>query len=106
MKIKYVTDESITFDNGDTITFGHDAECCEQNYADFEQIDSVGMEHDYSYPLEFELINGCGFRFGNSRFMTFIPCYSYQNGYYSSDIQIYYNGKKVLSFDCEEILYY
>ena len=54
MKIKLVTEEEITFDNGDTITYGHCRDCCELNYADFEQIDDVGMVHDYYAPLKFE----------------------------------------------------
>lgn len=32
--------------------------------------------------------------------MVFVPCYSEQNGYYSSDVDIYYNDKKVLNVDC------
>lgn len=42
--------------------------------------------------------------FGNEpQKLFFVPCYSEQNGYYSSDIEIYFNGKKVLQLECEEI---
>ena len=42
-----------------------------------------------------------GFRFGNNpQNMVFVPCYSEQSGYYSSDVDIYYNNKKVLNVDC------
>jgi hypothetical protein len=29
--------------------------------------------------------------------MVFVPCYSEQNGYYSCDVDIYYNGDLVLN---------
>ena len=31
----------------------------------------------------------------------FVPCYTEQNGYYSGDVDIYYNGKPVLNTECE-----
>jgi hypothetical protein len=34
--------------------------------------------------------------------MFFVPCYSEQNGYYSSDIDIYLNGELYTHFECEE----
>jgi hypothetical protein len=34
--------------------------------------------------------------------MFFVPCYSSQNGYYSSDIDVYLNGVLQCSLDCEE----
>jgi len=34
--------------------------------------------------------------------MFFVPCYSEQSGYYSFDVEIYYNGKQVLNLECEE----
>jgi len=52
--------------------------------------------------MVFERVEGSGFRFGNENKMFFVPCYSEQNGYYSTEIEIYYNDKKVLEFDCEE----
>ena len=103
MKIKDVTEIAIIFDNGDEITFDHYQECCEDNYADFKQIDTIGKEHDYSAPLRFEKVDGYGFRFGDGQLMTFIPCYSDQNGYYSSDVDIYYKGKQVLNLECEMV---
>ena len=99
LKIKEVTKDEIIFDNGDRIEFGHNAWCCEYNYADFEQLDDIARKHEYKAPLRFEAVNEYGFRFGDESYMSFVPCYSYQNGFYSTDIQIYYNGKQVLDFD-------
>jgi hypothetical protein len=105
MKISNITEEAIVFDNGKAITYDHDQDCCEQNYADFKQIDSIAREYEYTEPLMFEAVQDSGFRFGDSHSMFFVPCYSEQNGYYSVDIEIYYDGKKMLHFKCEEKLY-
>ena len=106
IKIKLIDEEKIVFDNGDCITFDHEQDCCEWNYADFQQIDDIakGWKFDKK-KLVFEAIEDCGFRFGNlPNKMVFVPCYSEQNGYYSSDIDIYFNNNKVLHFCCEEHL--
>ena len=107
MRIKEITNEKITFDNGNYITFDHDTDCCEWNYADFNYLkDECGiMSFDFPENLEFEVVDGSGFRFGGAR-KFFVPCYSDQNGYYSSDIDIYYyteNGENLYTsnFNCE-----
>ena len=110
MKIKQVTDEAIIFDNGSKITFAHNAECCERNYADFSQIEEDAFNWDFSENnMRFEVVPGAGFRFGSKKKkkyltpMFFIPCYSEQNGYYSSKIEIYYNSERYLIAECEDI---
>ena len=104
MKIAVVNDEGITFDNGYIITYGHVQDCCECNYADFEQIEDIAKTYDFDEDdMKFEEVTDSGFRFGDSRRMFFIPCYSCQNGYYSSDVDIYYNDKRVLNIDAEVI---
>lgn len=96
MRILNVTEYSIEFDNGNKITFDHDQDCCEFNYADFEQLDSLAREVDFSEPLMFESCE-YGFRFGNPPInMFFVPCYSEQNGYYSNELDIWYDGKEVI----------
>ena len=101
MKIKkYSTDdEYLEFDTGDRITFSHYQDCCEINYADFDQIDDLARHWDFKAPLIFEKVDGCGFRFGNIGRMVFVPCYSAQNGYYSSDLDIEFNGETVLELE-------
>lgn len=107
MKICFVDDKQIKFDNGDVIIFGHCQDCCEVNYADFEQIDDIARSTNFESPIEFESVEKAGFRFGNKpNKMFFVPCYSNQNGYYSSDIDIYYNNNRVLNFLCEEHYFY
>lgn len=101
MKISKVTDEAIIFDNGNTITFNHCQDCCEYNYADFSQIEEMALDYEFDENLIFEAVENAGFRFGDKGMMFFIPCYSEQNGYYSCDIQIYYNRHEVLDFYAE-----
>lgn len=104
MKVKEINEEMILFDNGMKITFDHEQDCCEYNYADFEQLENQldGVEFDEA-SMKFEKVDESGFRFGSKgTHMYFVPCYSVQNGYYSSDIQIYFNGNEVLSLFCEE----
>ena len=96
MRILNVTEYSIEFDNGKEITFEHYPDCCEINYADFEQLDSLARDVDFSEPLVFESCD-YGFRFGNPPInMFFVPCYSIQNGYYSSLLDILYDDKRVI----------
>lgn len=102
MKIAEITYKHIKFDNGSKITFNHVQHCCEENYADFEQIEEQALETVFDENLVFEAIEGYGFRFGSKGTpMFFIPCYSDQNGHYSSDIDIYYNGRPVLNLECK-----
>ena len=96
MRISKITEDTIEFDNGKEITFDHCLDCCEINYADFEQLDSLARDVDFSEPLVFESCD-YGFRFGNPPInMFFVPCYSIQNGYYSSLLDIWYDDKEVI----------
>ena len=96
MRILKITEDAIEFDNGKYISFDHDQDCCENNYADFEQLDSLAREVDFSEPIVFEECE-YGFRFGNPPInMFFVPCYSEQNGYYSNELDIWYDAKEVI----------
>lgn len=103
MKIRQVTDEAIIFDNGNTITFDHEQDCCEYNYADFSILNENVVNYNYNFKenLKFRAVEGMGFKFGSDGRWIFIPCYSEQNGYYTEEIDIYYNGKRVLNFNAE-----
>lgn len=103
MKIHKVSEYAIEFDNGREITSEHYPDCCECNYADFQQLvenNSDILDYDFENNLIFEKCDG-GFRFGDSKRMFFVPCYSEQNGYYSTDVDIYYDGHHVLNTDCD-----
>lgn len=104
-QIKVITAESIIFTNGDTIHHDHNQDCCENNYADFEQIDDLAKQYEFQGELIFEKTENTGFRFGDKRCMFYVPCYSEQNGYYSNEVIIYLNDKEVLLPDCDVKLY-
>lgn len=107
MRIEKITDDYIKFSNGKKITYYHDQECCEDNYADFKALEHYVDEWlSFDEPLTFEMVMGYGFRFGNEYKMLFVPCYSWQNGYYSSEIGIMYDGKDVFNgeFEVNEII--
>ena len=53
MKIVEVTHEYIEFDNGSMITFDHEQDCCEHNYADFKQIEEQALETEFDEELIF-----------------------------------------------------
>lgn len=108
--IKEITEDKygeqiLTFTNGDVLSYDHEQDCCEHNYADFAQLDDLARNYQFIGSLEFEIVDGSGFRFGDSRRTFFVPCYSEQNGYYSSDLEIYLNGTKVAELTCEEDIY-
>ena len=104
MKIKRVTEDQIIFDNGNLITYYHEQGCCELNYADFTVLNenTIYYDHNFDAVLQFEFIEEEGFTFGDEVAKIFIPCYSSQNGYYSTDIEILYNGERVLYGHCKE----
>lgn len=105
MKIKIVKTERelLKFSDGSYIRSDWAGECCEYNYADFTAIDDLAKDCEFEHPLTFEA-SKYGFRFGNPPDrMVFVPCYSEQNGYYTYDIDIYYNGECVLKdLECED----
>jgi len=113
MKIKKINfeygefncDDYIEFEDGSKITYYHEQDCCEVNYADFRQLDDIALSADFDMDkLAFEPLEH-GFRFGNKpNKMFFVPCYSEQNGYYSDQVGIYFNGNKVIDIlECSEI---
>ena len=102
MKILYITDEKIIFDNGYILKYYHQQDCCENVYADFEilntynlstktgkeiNIKEIDFEEDIPHLIEgikdtgFNMISKIGEKF-------FIPCYNEQNGYYGSDLEL------------------
>lgn len=103
--IQEVTSNYIQFDDGRKITYSHEQDCCECNYADFKAIDDLSYNIAFNQPLRFQKVDGAGFRFGNYTYMVFVPCYSEQNGYYDDTVTIIYDGKEVLNPHCNLSIY-
>lgn len=99
MRITSVSADGIRFDNGHGLSDYHSQQCCENNYADWKQLEELAYDTNFDEPLTLESVDDYGFRFGNPPLkMFFVPCYSEQNGYYSYDIEIEYwdeNGKVI-----------
>lgn len=72
MKIKEVNTNYILFDNGSRITFDHEQDCCETNYADFEQLEDLALEYEFENDSIFEVVPENGFRFSKQ----FVPTFS------------------------------
>lgn len=118
MKILYITDEKIIFDNGYILKYYHEQDCCENVYADFEilntynlstktgkeiNIKEIDFEEDMQHLIEgikdtgFNMISKIGEKF-------FIPCYNEQNGYYGSNLELILikNDRTYESFNISE----
>ena len=106
MKIKTIRDNTILFDNGNILE-STNCSFCADNYADFEYLKGETGIYDFEFDenLCFETADSkTGFRFGNAGgLMLFVPCYSEQNGFYTSFVDIAYKGKLMLKTDCEMV---
>ena len=90
MKVIKRNDEVIEFDNGVTVTYYHEQDCCENVYADFMALNDTGFdEDDHAEPIKIEPVKDAGFRING----YFVPCYNSQNGYYSSNLVIHIKSK-------------
>ena len=103
-KIIEAGENILRFDNGVEIYCNHAQNCCEHNYADCDQLDDIARNTDFdTAKLEIDILQDQGFRFGNKPGkMFFVPCYSVQNGYYSTNLNIFINGKMAGTLECEE----
>lgn len=91
----------IRFSDGTCLVDVHFQDCCESVYADWDHLkDEAGIyDTDFSelsigYRREGIRLCGIGRSF-------FVPCYNEQNGYYNSNLDIYfinpnYRGKKAI----------
>ncbi len=88
IRLSYATDEKIFFSDESFIDFNHDADCCENNYADFTSVnDSILL----GVPLERLDLEASEYGFLLNGYL--VNCYSEQNGYYSDEVSIYYKNK-------------
>lgn len=94
-----VNDESIkiSFEDDKELVFStyHDQDCCEHVYGDFsvlkyhveEMLGTLvrGIEVKAIKEMGFLLCIDCGYE---EFIKMFVPCYNYQNGYYSDDLKL------------------
>lgn len=102
MKIKQINEDEIVFDNNYKLRYYHEQDCCESVYADFEMLKNYNVsvktgKNINIKEIEFvetlgalvEGVTGAGFNIISiigEKF--FVPCYSQQNGYYSSNLEL------------------
>lgn len=100
-----VGEESITIllEDDKKLTFStyHQQDCCENVYGDF----SIAKYHESELVgktlsrVEVKSVKGMGFllcfNVSLASSKIFIPCYNYQNGYYSSDLELVINDNGV-----------
>lgn len=108
MKITSLAEDIIEFDNGSRIEFHHDQDCCENVYADCENIQSLSTENfpynevEFNEPPEFFMEDGVGVVLVAKTGMKYlISCYDIQNGYYSSNLSMSFinaEREKILLF--------
>lgn len=103
-----VTNESIVFDNGQTLSSYHQQDCCEHHYLSFEHLsekDFEGLVFDLNGEF-FEKVNGYGIRLLpiSGGHPVSIPGYGFNNGYYSTYITLVLSGgdKETKKFDVTE----
>ena len=97
MKIKYMDEDCIEFDNTYEITYDNYQNTNDVVYVDFFGLDNEALDYDFKKNLIFEKTDG-GFNFGNKNGkMFFVPCHSNQ----CEDVKIVVslNNKPVLYID-------
>lgn len=103
MRITKHNDDVIEFSDGSTITYEHEPDCCETNWADFSVLEVFYKGEEFEgykvKPIEdgFLLILE-GVKPSGKSHSIYIPCYSDQNGYYSSDLTINVNKMATTSY--------
>lgn len=91
-KVKSIDSDSITFENGLVLSSNHEQDCCENHYLSFSDLkleDFDGLEFDLSGDTFFERVPDYGIRLiPVSGHPVSIPGYGYNNGYYSSNLDL------------------
>lgn len=94
IKVSKICGSHIGFTDGSYIDYDHEQDCCEHNYADFEALkdDVLFMQKEFEKLTIERADDGFSIYLDGERF--FCPCYSYQNGYYSSSVDVFYKNSE------------
>lgn len=101
-------DGFIIFSNGFTLKTHHEQECCESHYwylMDLSIDDFDGLLFDLTDENFFERVEGYGIKLlPENGFPISIPAYGYNNGYYSSDLNLILSFKREYDIsECQSI---
>ena len=118
MKIIKINGKEILFDNGNSLTYEHEQDCCESVYADFENIQVITNVFRNNYNVQelnfsenltdvIDRHEGIGFTIEDENgIKLFVSCYDCQNGYYSDNLSLVYKKGDIKTIidirDCEQ----
>lgn len=92
VKVVKIDSDSLEFNNGMVLTSEHESECCESHYLSMKDLtlaDFDGLEFDLSSDDFFERIEDYGIALKPvAGHPVRIPGYGYNNGYYSSQLDL------------------
>ena len=92
VKVRSVSEDTLTFEDGSTLYSNHDSECCEYHYLSFADLtmkDFEGLEFNLSSQDFFERVADYGIRLLPDNGQTIsVPGYGYNNGYYSHHLEL------------------
>ena len=92
VKVIYVDEDLLRFDDGSELYSEHTTDCCESHYLSFKDLsllDFEGLDFEISSDDFFEKVEGYGIRLVpvNGHAVS-VPGYGYNNGYYSSKLDL------------------
>ncbi len=105
MKIVSIGKAGIIFDNGLTLEHYHEQDCCEDVYADWENMQVMGeREKNYVNAADLDFfenilksivpIEDLGFYIVTKQgICILVSCYNQQNGYYSDELSLRYDDQ-------------
>ena len=111
-------DQYILFDNEKKLEYIHDQECCEEVYADFKNMQVIGLQDkNFMWASELDFfenlltsvvpIEGVGFYLVTKQgICILVSCYNVQNGYYSDELKLCYDDTYLDITGCTEDEYY
>lgn len=107
VKVTYVSDDGLGFEDGSSLSSDHDQDCCENHYLSFSDLslkDFEGLDFDLSSDGFFEKVDGFGIRLKPTNgHPVSVPGYGYNNGYYSSHLDlVLVQGGSEKTFDISE----
>ena len=100
----------IHFDNGKALLDHHNSDCCEQHWAEFEQLKTYNIspttgkeisifDLDFDPETMIKPVEDLGFLLiatNGDKFL--VPCYGENNGYYSTNLTLLYGTPEKCSF--------
>lgn len=108
--------ELLKFNDGSKFVSSWEYDCCEYNYADFSIIalDSEIMNNEFESVCFGRVEDEAGFTLlfkglphktlGTYTKHVFVPCYSDQNGYYTTELEVSHydaKGKETIFLNCD-----